>query len=102
MAGARGRDAGGAGGVAGDAVGEAVLRRADAVANGAVARSMLEMRELGGYVHDTSMSVIYGPSDGHYVTGTWSDAAGAVAGKTRTAHPCAARRRRIFSLIPKS
>lgn len=33
-----------------------------------------------GYVHDTHMSRYIPPSLAHYVTGTWSDAAGAVAG----------------------
>src|SRR5512145_10636 len=32
-----------------------------------------------GYVHDTHMSQFIGPNQCHYVTGTWSDAAGAVA-----------------------
>lgn len=44
--------------------------------------------QLGGYVHDTSMSQIISPADCHYVTGTWADAAGAVAGsiaKTKAA-----------------
>ena len=36
--------------------------------------------ELGGYVHDTAMSQFFPPSHLHYVTGTWTDAAGAVAG----------------------
>jgi len=36
--------------------------------------------DLGGYVHDTAMSQFFPPSHLHYVTGTWSDAAGAVAG----------------------
>ncbi len=41
-----------------------------------------------GYTHDTSMSQFIGPSQCHYVTGTWTDAAGAVAGsivKAKTA-----------------
>lgn len=33
-----------------------------------------------GYLHDTQMSLYLPPSIGHYVTGTWSDAAGQVAG----------------------
>lgn len=33
-----------------------------------------------GYVHDTHMSQFIAPGQCHYVTGTWSDAAGAVAG----------------------
>jgi hypothetical protein len=33
-----------------------------------------------GYVHDTHMSQFIPPSAAHYVTGTWTDAAGAVAG----------------------
>jgi len=33
-----------------------------------------------GYVHDTNMSQFIGPNCFHYKTGTWSDAAGAVAG----------------------
>lgn len=33
-----------------------------------------------GYVHDTAMSLYIPPSFFHYVTGTWSDAAGQVAG----------------------
>ena len=36
--------------------------------------------DLGGYVHDTAMGQFFPPSHLHYVTGTWSDAAGAVAG----------------------
>lgn len=36
--------------------------------------------ELGGYVHDTAMAIIFPPSHMHFVTGTWADAAGAVAG----------------------
>ncbi len=41
-----------------------------------------------GYVHDTSMSLFIPPPTAHYVTGTWADAAGAVAGsiaKTKVA-----------------
>jgi hypothetical protein len=34
--------------------------------------------ELGGYVHDTAMSQYIPPTMWHYVTGTWSDAAGQV------------------------
>src|SRR5512140_612398 len=33
-----------------------------------------------GYVHDTHMSKYVSPAECHYVTGTWTDAAGAVAG----------------------
>ena len=33
-----------------------------------------------GYVHDTRMSKFISPTQCHYVTGTWTDAAGAVAG----------------------
>ena len=33
-----------------------------------------------GYVHDTAMSIYIPPTMGHYVTGTWTDAAGQVAG----------------------
>lgn len=33
-----------------------------------------------GYVHDTHMSQFFGPNHAHFVTGTWTDAAGAVAG----------------------
>ena len=33
-----------------------------------------------GYVHDTAMSQFIGPNSAHIVTGTWSDAAGQVAG----------------------
>src|SRR5574340_668633 len=33
-----------------------------------------------GYVHDTHMSKFISPNECHFVTGTWSDAAGAVAG----------------------
>lgn len=36
--------------------------------------------ELGGYVHDTQVSQWFGPMDANYVTGTWADAAGQVAG----------------------
>ncbi len=36
--------------------------------------------ELGGYVHDTATYKFFPPSQAHYVTGTWTDAAGAVAG----------------------
>jgi hypothetical protein len=35
---------------------------------------------LGGYVHDTSMSQYIPPNLMHCVTGTWTDAAGAVSG----------------------
>jgi hypothetical protein len=35
--------------------------------------------ELGGYVHDTATSFWVAPTWMHYVTGTWADAAGAVA-----------------------
>ena len=41
-----------------------------------------------GYVHDTRMSQFFPPSAAHYVTGTWTDVAGAVAGtiaKSKTA-----------------
>ena len=41
-----------------------------------------------GYVHDTAMSQFIPPNTCHYVTGTWADAAGAVANtiaKSRTA-----------------
>jgi hypothetical protein len=40
----------------------------------------LRLPELGGYVHDTAMSVFIPPAVLHYVTGTWTDAAGAVSG----------------------
>ena len=33
-----------------------------------------------GYVHDTAMSQFFPPTVAHYVTGTWSDAAGSIAG----------------------
>lgn len=33
-----------------------------------------------GYVHDTGMSQFISPTAGHYVTGTWTQAAGAVSG----------------------
>ena len=48
----------------------------------------LRYPELGGYVHDTAMSLFIPPNVCHYVTGTWSDAAGTVAGtivKTKSA-----------------
>ena len=35
--------------------------------------------ELGGYVHDTQMSQWIPPNMCHYISGTWTDAAGAVA-----------------------
>ena len=44
--------------------------------------------ELGGYVHDTHMSQWISPNMCSYVTGTWSDAVGAVTGtvtKAKTA-----------------
>ena len=34
--------------------------------------------QIGGYVHDTAMSQFIPPTDFHYVTGTWTLAAGAV------------------------
>jgi hypothetical protein len=36
--------------------------------------------ELGGYVHDTAMSYWISPNMCSYVTGTWTDAVGAVTG----------------------
>ena len=36
--------------------------------------------ELGGYVHDTSVSAWISPNMCSYVTGTWTDAVGAVTG----------------------
>lgn len=36
--------------------------------------------EVGGYVHDTAMSQYIPPTLWHFVTGTWSQAAGQVAG----------------------
>jgi hypothetical protein len=36
--------------------------------------------ELGGYVHDTAVSQFIPPGQCHYVTGTYTDAAGSVAG----------------------
>ncbi len=36
--------------------------------------------ELGGYVHDTAISQFIPPTAGHYVTGTYTDAAGSVTG----------------------
>jgi hypothetical protein len=33
-----------------------------------------------GYVHDSTMSQFFPPTVAHYVTGTWTDAAGAVTG----------------------
>jgi len=35
--------------------------------------------ELGGYVHDTSMTQFIPPGQCHYITGTWTDVAGSVA-----------------------
>lgn len=35
--------------------------------------------ELGGYVHDTHVTQFFAPNTFNYVTGTWADAAGAVA-----------------------
>ena len=50
----------------------------------ALLRNWLAIRlrypELGGYVHDTAMSQFIPPGMCTYVTGTWSDAAGAVTG----------------------
>jgi hypothetical protein len=40
----------------------------------------LRTDEQGGYVHDTAMSQYIPPTAMHYVTGTWTQAAGAVAG----------------------
>ncbi len=42
-------------------------------------RTLLRYPELGGYVHDTSMSQWFGPGAAHYVNGTWTDVAGATA-----------------------
>lgn len=39
----------------------------------------LAMDQQGGYVHDTAMSQFIAPGACHYVTGTWTDAAGSVA-----------------------
>ena len=36
--------------------------------------------ELGGYVHDTNVSQWISPNMCSYVTGTWTDAVGAVTG----------------------
>jgi len=38
------------------------------------------MSEIGGYVHDTAMSQYIPPTVWHFVTGTWTQAAGQVAG----------------------
>lgn len=46
--------------------------------------------ELGGYVHDTAMSQFISPGMMHFVTGTWSDAAGTVAGTIAKAKAAAA------------
>lgn len=43
-----------------------------------------------GYVHDTAMSFFIPPGAGHYVTGTWADAAGTVAGTIAKAKAAAA------------
>ena len=43
-----------------------------------------------GYVHDTNMSQFISPGMMHFVTGTWSDAAGAVAGTIAKAKAAAA------------
>ncbi len=45
--------------------------------------------QLGGYVHDTAMSQYIPPTAFHIVTGTWTQAAGAVAG-TIAMHKAAA------------
>jgi len=45
--------------------------------------------ELGGYVHDTHMSYWISPNMCSFVTGTWSDAAGAVAGTVTKAKAAA-------------
>src|SRR5512142_1807590 len=59
---------------------------------GHVARELRRFRELserGGYVHDTAMSQFIPPTKFHYVTGTWTQAAGQVAG-TIAMHKAAA------------
>ncbi len=45
--------------------------------------------ELGGYVHDTHMSSWISPNMCSYITGTWTDAAGAVTGTVTKAKAAA-------------
>lgn len=42
-------------------------------------RRFTSLSQAGGYVHDTHMTQFIPPNMCHYVTGTWSDAAGSVA-----------------------
>ena len=51
--------------------------------------ALKRINELGGYVHDTAMCQFTPPTAGHYVTGTWTQAAGATAG-TQAMHKAAA------------
>ncbi len=43
-------------------------------------RLFRDLAEAGGYVHDTAMCQWIPPTAGHYVTGTWTMAAGQTAG----------------------
>jgi hypothetical protein len=50
-----------------------------------------------GYVHDTQMSQYLGPNTFHYVTGTWTQAAGAVA-DTIAMHRAAANETAVVNI----
>jgi CheY-specific phosphatase CheX len=45
-----------------------------------IRRELARNGQLGGYVHDTAMSQMIPCTAGHYVTGTWTQAAGSVSG----------------------
>ncbi len=65
-----------------------------------VARELRRFRQLseaGGYVHDTAMSTYIPPTCWHYVTGTFTDAAGQVAG-TICKHRAAANETSVLNI----
>ena len=64
-----------------------VLRPPDAYQG--LVNAWVKNGQLGGYVHDTAMSQYIPPTAFHIVTGTWTQAAGAVAG-TIAMHKAAA------------
>jgi len=53
-----------------------------------------------GYVHDTAMTMFLMPADGHYVTGTWSDAAGSTANTIAKSKAAAAETATITFALP--
>jgi hypothetical protein len=60
-------------------------------------RRFRELSEVGGYVHDTHMSSYIPPTAWHYVTGTFTDAAGQVAG-TICKHRAAANETSVITI----